>query len=152
MEVENKFNMVVVDNKVVVKQTITKTMDVKESIAEFTKLEQEEMQVLKQKEQVEKYIEDKKAETDLERLSENVDTIVDLKKQWEEKTKPLVESLRGELAAKVKEAKKAKYNDEKEDGQKAALRAHIIGNIANEFQLDMNSLLITELRTKFDEL
>ena len=141
MEVENKFNMVVVDNKVVVKQTITKTMDVKESIAEFTKLEQEEM-----------HIEDKKAETDLERLSENVDTIVDLKKQWEEKTKPLVESLRGELAAKVKEAKKAKYNDEKEDGQKAALRAHIIGNIANEFQLDMNSLLITELRTKFDEL
>jgi len=153
MEIENKFNLEIKDEMLVVTQTITKTMAVEESMVEFKKLEQEEMQVKQQKGQLEEDITSKKSELDLVKLKENVAIIEALKKAWEDKTKPLVESLGKDLFAKIRAKKKElAYNYDKDAKNRLVLRAQILGEVAEEMNLDMQSPLVLEARNKFEEL
>jgi len=154
MEVENKFMVEVTeDNMVHVIQTIVKKMKIGESMIEYNKMQQEHTQIQAQLEKMQKYIDDEEAEKSLKSLQDNDSTISKLQEEWTKKTADAMNNYSKEVKSAVEKEKiKRGFAREQEENKKAVLRANILGQVANEYNLDINHPIIQKLRQEFEKI
>jgi hypothetical protein len=153
MEVKNEFNVSAIEDKVVVLQKIIKTMTIEESMKELEKMAQEFAGVEKQKEELQKYIDEETAQKNMKAVQENIDVLSELKRKWEEAAEPLMVELKKKAEKKVKELKLERgYMRKKEPSEIAVARHSIMGDVANSFNLDVQHPLVKELRANFEKI
>ena len=153
MEVKNKFEVKREGDKVLVVQTITKTMDAKESLMQLNQLRGEASQIMRKQQELKKAMDDNKPQKDLKALDENVEQLRVLEKDWKKAIEPDHEKLSQELRAKIKVAKANKgYNRLAKGDARIIVSNNILGPIAAEMNLEMNHPLIMEAKAKFDEI
>lgn len=150
MEVKNNFEVKRDKDKIVIVQTITKEMSANESIQELAKLRTEATQMMQQKEQIQKAIQDQAPQKDLAKAIESVEILRKLEKKWQILVKEDEELLYQDLRGRVKVAKAEKGFDRiSSEDQKIAVANQILGPIANELKLDMTHPVVARIRRDF---
>ena len=153
METKNEFKVSEVDGKVVIAQTITKTMEIKEAIPELQKLKQEKTQVEAQKQKLVDYIESEQFNKELNATNENLEALNNLESKWNDIIAPALEKTRAEYKEKILAGKKEEKYDEEEDGTKKILAKNkIMTEVCKEMELDAQDPIVQEVRREFDNL
>lgn len=153
MEVSNSFLVKKIKDKVFVTQTITKEMTCKESIQELAKLRTEAVQLMQQKEQIRKAIEEQVPQKDLAKSIESIEILRKLEKEWQELNKDEEEKLYQELRGKVKVAKAEKgWDRTTNEDARVVLANQILGPLVNEMSLDMAHPVVVRVRKEFGKI
>lgn len=153
MDVTSTFRVEQKDDKIVINQLIVKTMDLKESMQEFKKMEQEIVQVQKQKDEMQKALDDRKFETDLDLVKENETKILALKEDWTKINKPQVDAILKDIKKQIRVKKLEKGFDRVKDRDgKMTMVNQILGPIMNEADIEMDSRIVQELKKEFGDI
>ena len=153
MEVKNSFNVLEEGDKISVNQLIRKIMTTDEAYREFTKMDGELTQLKTQEKQMVEMLEKKKLEADLAMVQDNIVKVEELKVSWGSLVKPKIDEITKKIKHKIREEKiKRGYKRELDTMQKVTMINNIIGPLAEEFDIDMNSPIIGELKKDFDNI
>ena len=153
MEVKNDFVVKEVEGKVIVEQTMTKTMELNEATMELQKLRNEMLQVKQQKDKLETYINTEQYKKELEKTLENSEQLDKLEKDWQAIIAPALETSRKELKSKVKGMKAAAGYDRISDGNKKVVTKNtILTDAIKEMKLDPQHPAVQEVRREFDKI
>tara|TARA_R100001530_G_C4233565_1_gene133310 strand:- start:140 stop:598 length:459 start_codon:yes stop_codon:yes gene_type:complete len=152
METTNEFKVSEVDGKVVIAQTITKIMDVKESVTELQKLIQEKNQIQQQKDKQQVYIDTEQYKKDLDATLENIKNLDKLETDWNAIIAPALDKMRVEYKEKIIAGKKEEKYDELESTKKILAKNKIMSNVCTEMALDTQHPIVQEVRREFDNL
>lgn len=153
MEINTKFSTRMEEGKVVVVQEVARIMTPEESILEFQGLQGQIKKAEADKQQLSNAIQQKKLESDLEKIQKNLEELQPLHKEWEELNKPLHEEIKVKLKREIrKEKAKRGYERVEDTNQRIVLQNQILGPIAAEHNLQMSHLVIHELKKEFDQI
>ena len=153
MEVKNDFVVKEVEGKVIVEQTMTKTMELNEATMELQKLRNEMLQVKQQKDKLETYINTEQYKKELEKTLENSEQLDKLEKDWQAIIAPALETSRKALKSKVKGMKAAAGYDRISDGNKKVVTKNtILTDAIKEMKLDPQHPAVQEVRREFDKI
>ena len=153
MEVKNEFDVSTSEKgNVIIKQTITKIMDVKESVTELQKLRQEQMQIEKQKDQLKESIEKNKFEEELKKMNESSDTVSKLEQDWTKAIAPALEVLRKEIKTRVQALKAEKGYDRGNKDTQMVVKNRILADICTDMEINMEHPVFVEVRREFDSI
>ena len=153
MEVKNEFDVSSSEKgNVIIKQTITKIMDVKESVTELQKLRQEQMQIEKQKDQLKESIEKNKFEEELKKMNESSDTVSKLEQDWTKAIAPALEVLRKEIKTRVQALKAERGYDRANKDTQMVVKNRILADICTDMEINMEHPVFVEVRREFDSI
>lgn len=153
MEVKNDFVVKEVEGKVIVEQTMTKTMELNEATMELQKLRNEMLQVKQQKDKLETYINTEQYKKELEKTLENSEQLDKLEKDWQAIIAPALETSRKALKSKVKGMKaKAGYDRISDGNKKVVTKNTILTDAIKEMKLDPQHPAVQEVRREFDKI
>ena len=153
MEVKNEFDVSSSEKgNVIIKQTITKIMDVKESVTELQKLRQEQMQIEKQKDQLKESIEKNKFEEELKKMNESSDTVSKLEQDWTKAIAPALEVLRKEIKTRVQALKAERGYDRANKDTQMVVKNRILADICTDMEINMEHPVFVEVRREFDKI
>ena len=153
MEVKNKFEVKEENNKITVIQTIFKEMEMPEAIKELQRLKSEMAQLERQREELKKSIEEDKFNKELNKIIESQAELNKLEEDWNNKIKPAIEELakKAKMKAKVKKAEMG-FDRISDNNDKIVKSNRIMGEVANEMELDVQHPVMMEVRKEFDKL
>jgi hypothetical protein len=152
MEIKNGFEVESKEGTIKVTQTITKLMDVKESVVELQKLRSEQLQIAKQKEQLEESIKKNKFEEELEKMVESSDTVAQLEKDWTAAIAPALDSLRKEVKTRIQALKAEKGYDRASKDTQMVIRNKILADVCTDMEINMEHPVFVEVRREFDKI
>ena len=153
MEVKNEFDVSSSEKgNVIIKQTITKIMDVKESVTELQKLRQEQLQIEKQKDQLKESIEKNKFEEELKKMNESSDTVSKLEQDWTKAIAPALEVLRKEIKTRVQALKAERGYDRANKDTQMVVKNRILADICTDMEINMEHPVFVEVRREFDSI
>lgn len=153
MEVNTKFSTRMEDGKVIVVQEVTRIMVPEESITELQGLQGQIKKAEADKLQIANLIEQKKLETDLEKIKKNLEELQPLFKAWEELNKPLYEDIKVKIKRDVRQEKlKRGYERVEDTNQRINIQNQILGPIANDRGISMQHPVIYEIKKEFDQI
>lgn len=153
METNTKFNVRQEGEKVIIMQEVTRTMTTEESIRELQKLQAEIKKAEADKLQLNMAIEQKKLETDLQKIQKNLEELQPFQQQWEEINQPLYEEFKTKLKREIRQEKlKRGYERVQDTNERIVLQNSILGSICNDQGLTMQHPVIHGLKKDFDKI
>ena len=155
MEVKQKFNVEVVDGKIVTTQTVIKELNVGEAMLDQQNLHQQMQQQEQQTKQLEKQIEADEFKSNLAKLVKQKNDLLKFNQQYLEAINPISKEFKEKLRQTVSTEKaKRGYSrlDAKNDNGKIMMQNQILAPLALEHKLEMNHPLIMELKRDFETL
>ncbi|MFZ5988103.1 MAG: hypothetical protein ACOYWZ_13395 [Bacillota bacterium] len=150
---KSKFNVSEKDGEYYLTQSHTKSMKFKEAIQTLAKMEQDIAQGMKQVEKMQDEIKNKVHESNLKDYKEQIENIVQLRKEWQCILKSEIEQYKKKIIADIKVMKAERgYSRAREENQKIAMSSAIMSEIAVKYDLDVGYLFMREIKKDFDKI